>query len=108
PPAGPHHPGRTAPDLGAARHARRTVRDGGGQALHLGGRRQEGPAQGGRLDGDDPAGRRSGPRRLPAAGGGRPRPRRGRERTTPSTGSGPRARPTPDGSTSASVRPVGG
>ena len=84
----PDHPGRAAPDQRAAGHARRALRDGRGQALLLGGERQGGPAQGHRLDGDDPQGRGSGPCHVPADRSASSRPTGSTCGTTSSPSSG--------------------
>ena len=91
----PDHPGRAAPDLRAARDAGRPVRDGRGPALLLGGGRQDGPAQGGRLDGDDPQGRGSGPRPVPAGRRASSRRTASTCGTTSSPSSGPPSEDTP-------------
>ena len=54
--ARPHHPGRAASDLGAARHTGRPLRDRGRGALQLEARRHHGAAKGHRLDGHHPPG----------------------------------------------------
>ena len=63
-----YHSGRIAPDQRAAGYVGRTVRNGHRQALHLGSQRQEGAAQGHRLDGHDPQCRRAGSQALSAEG----------------------------------------
>ena len=52
----------------AAGNAGRPVRNGHRQALHLGSERQEGSAQGDRIDGHDPQCRRAGSQAVPAEG----------------------------------------
>ena len=70
--------------------------------------RQEGPAQGGRLDGDDPQGRRSGPRACSCGRSTSSRRTAWTSATTSSRSNGSRARRTPVASTSASVPPDAG
>ena len=92
----------------AAGDARGPLRDGGGQALLVGGGRQDGPAQADRLDGDDPQGRGPGPRHVPAGRAGSSRRTASTCGTTSSPSSGPRARTCPVAATSASAPPAAG
>ena len=67
PAARPRHPGRAAPDLGAARHDGRPLRDGDRGALRARDRRPRGAAEDRRLDGDRAPGAGPDPGALRAA-----------------------------------------